>query len=247
MNSTINIFVSYSHQDSRYLERDSLLGFLKGLERDNIRFWTDQELKAGELWDQVIKQQLQACDIALVLVSQGFLDSAYCRNVEIAHLLAGTKHLFPVILSPCDWKRHAWLASRQFLPGGEQTVEEHFSEAGARKRLFLKIREQLLERAELIRTSVPNLPDNPLATASYPGQFNFSGKIKIDFCQRLGADWKMLADYLELPPAEQNRFPMGDESRSIWVWLENRRRLQELPNALNAVDRPDLAALFTLN
>jgi hypothetical protein len=138
---TLKIFISYSHQDAQYLEKDSLLGFLKGLERDNIEFWTDLEIKPGEFWDQVIKNHIQSCDIALVLISQGFLDSDYCRNGEIANFLAGTKHLFPVILSPCDWKRHDWLASRQFFPGGDQTLEEHFRDEGERKRLFLKIRE----------------------------------------------------------------------------------------------------------
>ena len=63
MNTPIKIFISYSHQDSRYLDKDSLFGFLKGLERDNIEFWTDLELKAGELWDQEIKNHIQSCDI----------------------------------------------------------------------------------------------------------------------------------------------------------------------------------------
>ena len=144
MNKKIQIFVSYSHQDSAYLEKESLLGFLQGLERDNIEFWTDLQIKTGEDWHKVIKNQIQNCDIALVLVSQGFLDSDYCQNVEIKNFLADTKHIFPVILSPCDWQRHPWLASRQFIPGAEQSIEEHFHEEGQRKRLFSNIREQLL-------------------------------------------------------------------------------------------------------
>jgi tetratricopeptide (TPR) repeat protein len=154
--STINIFISYSHRDEQYLRTDSLMGFLKGLEQDNIEFWTDLQIKPGELWDQVIKNHIQTCDIALVLVSQGFLDSDYCQNVEIEYFLAGTEHLFPVILSPCDWRRHEWLASRQFLPGGDKTIEEHYRDEGDRKRLFLTIREQLLKRAQLIRRPGPD-------------------------------------------------------------------------------------------
>ncbi|MGD0961540.1 MAG: hypothetical protein ABSB19_17160 [Methylomonas sp.] len=34
MQSPIKIFISYSHQDKKYLEKDSLLGFLKGLEQE---------------------------------------------------------------------------------------------------------------------------------------------------------------------------------------------------------------------
>ncbi len=245
MNTPIKIFISYSHMDALYLDKDSLFGFLKGLERDNIEFWTDRELKAGELWDQEIKNQIQACDIALVLVSQGFLDSDYCRNVEIETFLAGTKHLFPVILSPCDWKRHAWLASRQFLPGGNQTIEEHFRDEGERKRLFLKIREQLLERAQLI-LQAKALADKQTVTKPSPKPgAQYSGKTKIAFCNRLGEDWKCLADYFEITSAEQSRFTAGDEGRNIWVWLDNRGRLAELPDMLSEISRPDLAQLFT--
>jgi hypothetical protein len=169
MPDKIKIFISYSHQDAGYLEENSLLGFLKGLEKENIEFWTDRSIRPGELWDEVIKIQINVSHIALVLVSQGFLDSDYCQNIEIKHFLASKAHLFPVILSPCDWHRHAWLKNRQFLPGGEQTVEENFQDSGCRKRLFLQIREQLRERANLIRQNrcrgsiplslYPNSPD----------------------------------------------------------------------------------------
>jgi hypothetical protein len=245
MNTPIKIFISYSHQDSNYLDKDSLFGFLKGLDRDNIEFWTDLELKAGELWDQEIKNHIQSCDIALVLVSQSFLDSGYCRNVEIESFLAGTKHLFPVILSPCDWKRHDWLASRQFLPGGDQTIEEHFRDEGERKRLFLNVREQLLERAQLIRQAkVP--ADKPLLPTPNPKpDASFSGKTKIAFCDNLGPDWKNLADLIKIKPSERAKFEKGDELREIWQWLEIRGRLGELPDKLSEIGRPELALLFS--
>lgn len=242
MANTIRIFVSYSHQDAAYLEKDSLLGFLRGLEKNEIEFWTDRQIRPGELWDEVIKTNILAADIALVLVSQGFLDSDYCRNVEIEHFLAKKAHVFPVILSPCDWHRHAWLSSRQFLPGGDQTIEEHFREAGSRKRLYLQIREQLRERAELIRMKHTVVPPTP-PIKPLPGKPS-PGKIKVDFCDRLGNDWKKLADVLEIPLSDQNRFERGDEGRGIWEWLENRARLAELPDALRRSKREDLAKLF---
>ena len=120
MTDAVKVFVSYSHQDAEYLKYDSLLGFLKGLEKDGVEFWDDRRIRPGELWDEVIKTNLEEARIALVLVSQFFLDSAYCQNVEIEHCLARKTHLFPIILSPCDWQRHDWLSRRQFLPGGDQ-------------------------------------------------------------------------------------------------------------------------------
>ena len=151
MADTVRVFVSYSHADAQYLGKDSLMGFLRGLENENVTFWMDREIQAGELWDDVIKANIQAADIALVLVSQSFLDSYYCQKVETQSFLTQKKHLFPIILSPCEWKRHDWLSSRQFLPGGDETLLEHYTEPGPRLRLFLKIREQIRHRAELIR------------------------------------------------------------------------------------------------
>ena len=52
MADTVRVFVSYSHADVRYLGKNSLLGYLRGLEKENVTFWTDREIKPGELWDQ---------------------------------------------------------------------------------------------------------------------------------------------------------------------------------------------------
>jgi len=249
MSEAIKIFVSYSHKDAGYLEDDSLFGFLKGLERDQVVFWTDRQILAGELWDKVVKTNIQQSDMALVLVSQSFLDSPYCQDVEIQGFLQGTTHLIPVILSPCEWRRHAWLSSRQFLPAGDQTIEEHFQDPGRRKRLFLEIREHMRKLVTKIRQNVPNLTSPQ--TKSFQGvaqaqstETRFSGKAKITFCDRLGDDWKRLADQLNIRPADQSRFERGDEGRGIWVWLENRQRLPELVPALGAIERADLANLL---
>jgi hypothetical protein len=187
MPDTIIVFVSYSHQDASYLERDSLLGFLKGLESDNIEFWTDKSIRPGERWDDEINTNIQNADIALVLVSQVYLDSYYCQTVEIQNFLAKKTHIFPIVLSPCDWHRREWLSSRQFLPGGEQTLEEHFQDEGSRKRLFLKIRESLRERAESIRqerSSRPDVPQMKWDRTPYPGLFAFKPEEELIFFGR---------------------------------------------------------------
>ncbi|MCK4604776.1 MAG: SUMF1/EgtB/PvdO family nonheme iron enzyme [Deltaproteobacteria bacterium] len=158
MADTIKVFVTYSRRDEEYLGDNSLLGYLKGLEQEGVEFWTDRKIRTGEGWDAVIKTNLQSSPIALVLVSQAFLDSAYCLDVEIKSLLENKAHLIPVILSPCEWRRHEWLSSRQFLPGGGETVEGHHTDLGKRKGLFLNIREELRERISIIRRMTDTSP-----------------------------------------------------------------------------------------
>jgi len=152
--ASVRIFVSYSHRDPSYLGPDSLLGFLKGLEREeDVELWSDEGIEGGTLWDAQIQERMETSDIALVLVSQSFLDSRYCQDIEISAFLKrcrdGGMIIFPIILSPCEWDRQEWIASRQFLPGGNETIEEHYTEAGPRKRLYLRIRQEL--RSAIVR------------------------------------------------------------------------------------------------
>ncbi|MEA2239396.1 MAG: hypothetical protein QOC81_4120 [Thermoanaerobaculia bacterium] len=178
----VRIFVSYSHRDPQYLAEDSLLGFLKGLSaEENVDFWTDERIAASSLWNDEIRKQLESSDIALVLVSQAFLDSPYCTQIEIESFLTACRQrglvIFPIVLSPCEWERHAWIATRQFLPGGSETIEEHYIEPGKQKRLFLRIRKEL-------RQAILTVREARAATAAAPvahGEPSFAEKRQVTF------------------------------------------------------------------
>ncbi len=74
----------------------------------------------------------------------------------------------------------------------------------------------------------------------------FTGKAKIYYCMHLGDSWQYLADYFEIPPDDQSRFPQGEEAPAIWTWLENRQQLAELPEALEFLGRSNIVtALVT--
>lgn len=163
MSDIIKIFVSYSHADDDLL--NALLDYLKGMENENVEFWTDRKIGPGEDWDEKIKANIQDCAIALVLVSQNFLTSPYCQNVEIKNFLVSRKFIFPIILSSCDWRSYSWLSSRQFLPGGkEETIRKDYTDLGKRDELFLKILTLLRERVKQIRqTPVTPLDANAAA------------------------------------------------------------------------------------
>lgn len=153
----VRIFICYSHRDSEYLSPDSLIGFLRGLEgEEGVELWCDQRIETGAQWDDEIRGRLRDSDIALILVSQSFLDSAYCTNIEMQTFLTRRRDdgmiLFPILLSPCEWERRDWLVATQCLPGGDETIEEHYTEPAKRKRLFLRIRKELRDAVARVRS-----------------------------------------------------------------------------------------------
>ena len=90
----------------------------------------------------------------------------------------------------------------------------------------------------------PPLPPDPAVSPNTLPKSPFSGKAKIAVCDHLGDDWRKLADSFEIPPADRARFEHGDQARGLWEWVENRRRLGELPQGLITIDRQDLVELL---
>ncbi|MGI5243043.1 hypothetical protein [Dactylosporangium sp. CA-139066] len=70
---------------------------------------------------------------------------------------------------------------------------------------------------------------------------SYSTDAQREFCTRLGDDWIDLVTCLGVPPYEQRRFRTGYEPLDTWHWLEQRKRLDDLPTALLAISRGDLA------
>jgi hypothetical protein len=107
--------------------------------------------------------------------------------------------------------------------------------------------EQLLAKTDSV-TPMSNQNEVQTPTQNEEGTpLVLSGKIKIQLCQRLGADWQELAIYLEIPPYRRNQFRQGRECQAIWEWLEERNQLVRLKKALYDLDRQDLVELLSAN
>jgi hypothetical protein len=109
----------------------------------------------------------------------------------------------------------------------------------------LALQPLLAEMSQEQPAAVAVIPPEPAVTAPpRTPRKTLSGRNKVAFSRRLGADWRDVADLLGIPSYHQSTFIPGYEARAIWEWLETRRRLSELRDALRAVDRADLVELL---
>ncbi|CCH55038.1 Internalin-A [Fibrisoma limi BUZ 3] len=102
----LRIFFSYSHKDEAYRkEFDVHMAMLKRSGR--IEAWHDREIRAGEEWDDRIKEQLEMADIALLMISADFLNSNYIWEQELGILRRRLEAkdgvvVIPIFTRPCD-------------------------------------------------------------------------------------------------------------------------------------------------
>jgi internalin A len=95
------IFVSYSHNNTVWLGK--IKSHLSGLRRKNlIKDWTDQEIQAGEKWNEKIIDELKKADIVILLLSADFIASDYIWEVELKKVLDNRKTIIPIYIESCD-------------------------------------------------------------------------------------------------------------------------------------------------
>ena len=116
--SNAYIFISYAHEDEGL--KKELDKYLKVLKRSSkIQSWNDNELIAGQEWDQEIMSALNKANIILLLISIDFNSSDFIWDKELASAMKrheeGTARVVPIILRKCDWSKMPY-AKLQALP-----------------------------------------------------------------------------------------------------------------------------------
>lgn len=104
MDKKHRIFISYSHEDDKWLTK--VLKNLKSLQRyyDNVDSWSDKKIMASDVWKDEIDKALGNATIAILLVSPDFMASDFITKEELQPILnkavgEGTK-ILTLILRP---------------------------------------------------------------------------------------------------------------------------------------------------
>lgn len=139
------IFISYSHADKKWL--DNVMKFLKPLKRfHDIEVWSDEKIKASDVWKNEIDKALEQATIALLLVSPDFKSSDFIINEELQPLLEkadkeGTK-IMPLIVRHSAYFEDYGLSKYQAINDPKQPLSDMTENDQERK---------LVEMVETIR------------------------------------------------------------------------------------------------
>lgn len=115
MSERTDVFISYSHYDTRWFERVKV--HLRPLTRgDQLVVWEDTKLRGGDRWEEEIKKALAKTKVAILLISPDFLASDFIDADELPPLLKAAEEegatILPVFVSYCDYG-HSVLAPFQ--------------------------------------------------------------------------------------------------------------------------------------
>lgn len=142
---TPKFFISYAHEDRAH--KNDLLKWLEALNwKDKVEVWEDEQIGAGAELDKVVKEQLAAADIIVLLVSIDFLASKYIKEVEFVRAMErhkkGEALIVPVIVRDCIWKMTP-IGKLLCLPKDGVPVEDYPKKDKAWNEVVEKISEQL--------------------------------------------------------------------------------------------------------
>ena len=138
----LNIFISYSHADKKWLERLEI--HLKAVKRylSDVEYWDDTKLKGGDKWKQEIEKAIAKANVAILLVSTNYLASDFVATDEIPPLLQkaekeGTR-ILPLIVSPCAFTLSE-LHEFQAINDPNKTLADIVFDEAAVERVYLEL------------------------------------------------------------------------------------------------------------
>jgi tetratricopeptide (TPR) repeat protein len=186
------IFISYSHKDEVWKDRlTSQLGVLQthGL----LNSWDDRRIGAGEDWYEEIRNAIDSASIAVLLVSDNYLNSKFILDEEVKRLLQRRDEkgliVFPVIVKHCPWQKIPWLSRMQARPKDGKPVEAY--RGSRRSEILTNIATEIYERLEeierkddvdemLVPGPINSVPLGPGLLTSLPVKYVSRRRVAVD-------------------------------------------------------------------
>jgi len=149
--SALKIFISYAHKDEAFKdELDTMLGAMQ--RRKLIDVWHDRRIEPGEEWFKAIQTAMTDCDMALLLVSENFLNSRFIQEEEIPRLLERRIEegmtVIPIIVNHCLWDSEPIIKDLQALPKDAKPVITFQKENGDRSMVWKDVAKVIEARAK---------------------------------------------------------------------------------------------------
>ncbi len=142
----LNIFISYSHSDKRWLER--LNKHLKVLSNysDSIECWEDTKLRGGDKWREEITAAIKKANVAILLVSTDFLASDFISSDELPSILRKAQEegtcVLPLLVAPCEFEISE-IGGFQAVNSPDKTLADLGNNEAAIERVFLELNRSL--------------------------------------------------------------------------------------------------------
>jgi flagellar biosynthesis GTPase FlhF len=143
------VFVSYSHEDSVWLER--LKVHMEPLIRDGlVDFWDDTKIQPGMDWQSSIREAIGSSSVAILLISADFLASEFIASNELPPLLEAAEKegalILPIILSPSRFTRTPSLSRFQSVNPPDSPLKK--LERWQQEEVFVKATDAIQEAEE---------------------------------------------------------------------------------------------------
>jgi TIR domain-containing protein len=155
-----SVFISYSRRDKRW--REKFRGHLESTLKGRAHVWCDEDIGPGTKWQDVLSDELDRADVALVLASSEYLQSDWCRK-ELSHLCIKYRekrlqNVFWLQLRPCAWQQSELEAFQGPRALSAEKAIGDITNKGKRERLILAIAGEISAAVEqLERARNPSL------------------------------------------------------------------------------------------
>lgn len=112
------IFLSYAHEDEKWAK--AIIKALSVLTRDGrVVIWSDHHIKTGSEWEDRIFTEIEQSNIAMLLLSNDFLDSKFILERELPAIFAEKERrqlaIIPIVARPCAFELHESLSKFQLF------------------------------------------------------------------------------------------------------------------------------------